>query len=77
MNPAPPFNFSWGSSSGVNGDTTSGPAADYFFSSPFAVGSGASATAEQSSSGKASPWLIIGGVLVGALFLVIALFRRS
>jgi hypothetical protein len=74
MIPLPPISF--GQSSGVNGDTKSGPLGDLYFAAPFAVGSGASASASQSGGGfKLSPAVIISGIVATVLFLV-ALARR-
>ena len=72
-----PFSLSYGSSSGVNGDTSSGPVADYYFAAPFAVGSGASASSDQAGGGSlSSPYVLIGGAV--ALFIfILALVRRS
>jgi hypothetical protein len=67
--------LSYGSSSGVSGDTKSGPLGDLYFSTPFAVGSAANATAAQTGAGSSAKppvwlWAIAGG-LVLLLLLVI------
>lgn len=69
-------NLSYGSSSGVNGDTKSGPAAEYYFASPFAVGSGASASSDQAGGGSSLLPVIIGGA-VAVVVVILALIRRS
>ena len=74
-----PLSLSYGSSSGVSGDTRSGPLGDLYFATPFAVGSAASAGTEQTGGAAAKPnWVMIavGVGLAVVIFLVAVIHRR-